>query len=55
MSWDLELQFLVLLVHVAAGTVGVLRTKASRSHLPEKTGTLLLPPQSDRKTERGLK
>lgn len=50
-SWDLELQFLVFLVHVTGWTIFVFRTEPSRSHLPKQTGTLLLPPQSERGIE----
>lgn len=45
-SWDLELQFLLLLIHVTAGTIWAFRTEPSRSHLPKQAGILLLPPQS---------
>lgn len=50
-SWDLELQFLVFLVHVTGWTIFVFRTEPSRSHLPKQTGTLLLPRQSERGIE----
>lgn len=52
-SWYLELQILLLLVHVAGRNVRVFWAEPSRSHLPKETGTLLLPPQSER--ERDVK
>lgn len=43
--WDLELQFLILFIHITGWLIGIFRTKSSRSHRP-KQGRILLPPQS---------
>ncbi len=51
-SWDLELQFLLLLVHVAGRPIWVFRTEPSWSHLPKQTRTLKFPPQSKGERER---
>lgn len=51
-SWDLELQFFILLVYVTGRAILVFSTKTSRSHLPKQTRILLLPPKSGKEKQR---